>query len=424
MRKVRSQSKPHRRRPAGLRIESLEDRRLLAVTFEFNYGNGSIGFNDPQLGASRREAIERAGAELGALFDHDATIEVDVTSSSSSGLAAASARFGSNPPLSGGFYAGIPQQKIITGVDANAAASDATMTVFFGGTSWYTGTGTTPSGSYDMVAIMKHELMHTLGFASGVTENGSDEWGNARGAAGSIWDPFDQFLSDVDGNRIIDATTYQIDLGLWFQTSTGGTSPTAGLFFNGPNAVLANGGQPVGLYSPGAWLQGSSGSHLDTNNSSFSDRTHLMVHAFGTGTVTREPNAVEIAMLADLGYDMDVGSVDPDPAGFTLVSTASSVDEGDEITFSVVLDAAPTTDVVIDVSSADTSEISAQPTTLTFTSQNWNQSQTVTLSGVADGVIDGDQMTEIAVGINALASDDAFDELDAQSLTITTIDTM
>ncbi|MEM8681395.1 MAG: hypothetical protein AAGF97_18775, partial [Planctomycetota bacterium] len=251
MRRSQSRNRSSRR---CLQIEALEARRVLAVSFEFNYlGSGAIGFRDPVEGAARREAMERAGTELGALFDHTAKIEVDVTSSSSGGLASASARFASNPPLGGGFYGGIPYQKILTGADGNGPAADASVTVFFGNATWYAGTGVTPNNAYDLTAIMKHELLHTIGLSSGISRTGSDRWGTPPGAVGGIWHPFDRFVSDREGDSLIDRTNFQLDLAAWQAHSTGGTSPAAGLFFNGPNAVAANGGELLGLYSPGSW---------------------------------------------------------------------------------------------------------------------------------------------------------------------------
>jgi len=58
--------------------------------------------------------------------------------------------------------------------------------------------------------------------------------------------------------------------------------------------------------------------------------------------------------------------------------------------FSVVLDAPPTANVTINLSSSDPSEGTVAPASLTFTAANWNTAQTVTVSGADDLVDDGD----------------------------------
>src|SRR5262249_31176894 len=59
-------------------------------------------------------------------------------------------------------------------------------------------------------------------------------------------------------------------------------------------------------------------------------------------------------------------------------------------TFSVVLASQPLGAVVIALSSSDTTEGTVNPTALTFTPADWNDPQTVTITGVNDDVDDGD----------------------------------
>ena len=57
----------------------------------------------------------------------------------------------------------------------------------------------------------------------------------------------------------------------------------------------------------------------------------------------------------------------------------------------------PPSDRVLSIVSADTGEVTVSPAALTFTSSNWETAQTVTLTGVDDTDIDGDQVTMIRV---------------------------
>ena len=77
---------------------------------------------------------------------------------------------------------------------------------------------------------------------------------------------------------------------------------------------------------------------------------------------------------------------DDDTAGATLTfpsqaSTRTLADEGSE-QYSVVLDAQPTADVIIDIET--TGDISADPASLTFTPGNWNAPQNVTITDAGD----------------------------------------
>ena len=67
-------------------------------------------------------------------------------------------------------------------------------------------------------------------------------------------------------------------------------------------------------------------------------------------------------------------------------------------TFTVVLTEVPTGDVTIPISSSDTTEGTALPASLTFTTGNWATPQTVTVTGVDDSVDDGDIAYTIVTG--------------------------
>ncbi len=115
-------------------------------------------------------------------------------------------------------------------------------------------------------------------------------------------------------------------------------------------------------------------------------------------------------------------TTDDDTVGFTHEVTALLLDEtGSTDSFTVVLDSEPLSPVVISVSSADTSEATVSPATLTFTSSNWSTPQDVTVASVDDAIDDGTQVTTMILSVDA-SSDDAFDSLADQTLTATTFD--
>ena len=100
---------------------------------------------------------------------------------------------------------------------------------------------------------------------------------------------------------------------------------------------------------------------------------------------------------------VSVTTTDSDVAGFTVIESGgtTTVAEDGSTTddFTVVLDAQPISDVVISVTSSDTGEATVSPATLTFTSGNWDSSQTVTVTGVDDSLIDGSQTTTVTIAV-------------------------
>ncbi|WP_419194893.1 DUF1559 domain-containing protein [Novipirellula herctigrandis] len=115
---------------------------------------------------------------------------------------------------------------------------------------------------------------------------------------------------------------------------------------------------------------------------------------------------------------------DNDVAGFTVIETSGRTvasESGDEDSFSVQLSAAPLDDVLLRVESDDTSEVGLSTTSLVFTTANWNQPQTVTVSGIDDDLVDGVVASTLTVSVDA-SSDAAFRLLPSQTLAVTTTD--
>ena len=109
--------------------------------------------------------------------------------------------------------------------------------------------------------------------------------------------------------------------------------------------------------------------------------------------------------------------------GFTLSKTTASVSEaGGTDSFTVVLADQPSSDVVLSVVSADTGEVAVSPAQLTFTNGNWDTGQTVTTTGVDDPASDGSQTTAVTVSVVDGSSDNAFDSLADQTVSVTTSD--
>ena len=121
--------------------------------------------------------------------------------------------------------------------------------------------------------------------------------------------------------------------------------------------------------------------------------------------------------------DVSVINNDNDSPGITVNPTSGLVttEAGGTATFTIVLDALPTADVVINLSSSDTTEGNVSPASVTFTTTNWSTSQTVTVTGVSDNESDG------SVGYNiitdhAVSGDTGYDGLPVADVSVTNME--
>ena len=73
--------------------------------------------------------------------------------------------------------------------------------------------------------------------------------------------------------------------------------------------------------------------------------------------------------------------------------TSLTVAEGGSDTYDVYLEALPTGTVTVTPSVADNSDVTVDPTSLTFTTANWNDAQEVTVSAAQDADADADTAT-------------------------------
>jgi hypothetical protein len=105
----------------------------------------------------------------------------------------------------------------------------------------------------------------------------------------------------------------------------------------------------------------------------------------------------------------------------TPISGLTTTESGGTAIFSVVLNIAPTADVVIGVSSSNPNEGTVNVSNLTFTAANWNIAQTVTVTGVDDLLIDGNQPYSIVLA-PATSSDANYNGLNPNDVSVVNTD--
>ncbi|MCY4667906.1 MAG: hypothetical protein OXC29_07950, partial [Rhodococcus sp.] len=116
--------------------------------------------------------------------------------------------------------------------------------------------------------------------------------------------------------------------------------------------------------------------------------------------------------------DNDVSEV-PEPEilvtpGVRVTPPTLAVLEGSSANYAMVLDAEPTADVTVAVQVPEDAEVAVDETALTFTAENWNQAQTVTVTAAHDD----DAVADPVVVLTHAVSGGDYDTVTAESVTV------
>ncbi len=282
-----------------------------AVGFTFDFsGTGGNLWTQPA-----KDSLTSAAETVAALFaNYNATVSMQVSGSNAntSTLASAGANFTTIPMDSFGSRGDVAELILSNGTyTINPGSFAGTVDAnFFHNWSF---TNMVAGNEFDFTSTMIHELTHALGFNSLIAQTGGSAFMSRR------FSPFDSFLADGSGTKVVDLSLASGTGATWNTASIGGTgtSPAtanSGLYFDGPNAVAANGGNLIPIYSPSPWEEGSSGSHLD--DAFYTGANGKLMNAAtlpGPGARTFDP--IELGILRDIGYLQIV----PEPSGALLL---------------------------------------------------------------------------------------------------------
>jgi hypothetical protein len=94
-------------------------------------------------------------------------------------------------------------------------------------------------------------------------------------------------------------------------------------------------------------------------------------------------------------------------------------ENGSTDSFTIVLDSLPTANVKIDLYSSDVSEGTVSPTSVVFNKKNWNNPQTIEVTGIADGIQDEDVLYQVLGTVSS--KDPNFENLEMPAVSITNI---
>ena len=197
---------------------------------------------------------------------------------------------------------------------------------------WYFGTDTnTPSGKYDFVSVVLHEIGHGLGITSTsrMIEAGffSIEGALRSGPSHARFpEAYDAYVVDGAGTEITDFQDPSTALREQF---TGNS-----LYWNGSKGKRANNGTRPMLFAPTWWIQGSSYVHLDEETFQSGDPNSLMTPYFDRAEAIHNPGSIALGILDDMGWAINKAPVFADDSTTRSVAenTAADVDIGSAVT--------------------------------------------------------------------------------------------
>ena len=149
------------------------------------------------------------------------------------------------------------------------------------------------------------------------------------------------------------------------------------------------------------WFDAASGGNFINGTTVLVDGATYFVEAASLSdptALTYRQSENRLAVVVDLVY-----------GGFTSTNTLALLNEGSNTsTFSIVLNDQPTGNVVYDLTSTDSAQMTVFPASMTFTPSNWNVMQTGTITTVDDAIVDGDHFETFRIELDAANSDDCY----------------
>ena len=117
-------------------------------------------------------------------------------------------------------------------------------------------------------------------------------------------------------------------------------------------------------------------------------------------------------------FSVAVTIMENDTAGVTVSESSLTIDEGGDGTYTVKLKTEPTGEVTVTVNDPSNTDVTAEPGSLTFTTETWNNAQPVTVSAKED---DDDTADEAATVTHTVSGAD-YEDVTAADVEVTVID--
>jgi hypothetical protein len=199
----------------------------------------------------------------------------------------------------------------ITGTELNPGQFD--IDVYLNSSiNWYTDTiGTVPAGNYDLVSVVLHEICHGLGFVSLAKKSGTvGSFGLLQASdfaplvTSFPWPVLDT-LPGIFDHFLVNALTQPLDTFTNPSTSLGTQLSNNNIYFNGSNAMAANGNIKPRMYAPGTFSLGSSVLHLNEATYPTGNINELMTPNAAAANANHNPGPICIGILKDIGWTIN-----------------------------------------------------------------------------------------------------------------------
>lgn len=286
-------------------------RPAAAVPIRIVYRDApGTGFDDPQLGAARRTALEYAVNLWSSWLAGDVEVVlwtwmVPRGGDERSALLASTGPWSLHRdfPGSGSIWYGAALANVLAGIDLNGPQEPEITAIFnssvddevLGDVDWYYGLDAQPGRDIDFVTIALHELGHGLNFFDLINPATGAPLldGNDTGAGAPSLGIFERFLTRPGVDRFIN-----------MKDSERLAAITSGHVVWDGSHVLAAYRAPVPIYAPAPFQSGSSLSHWDIAQS-----PDELLEPFYTGP-SHDPGLL-LPALADMGWTVTVATPTP-----------------------------------------------------------------------------------------------------------------
>jgi len=169
---------------------------------------------------------------------------------------------------------------------------------------------------------------------------------------------------------------------------------------------------------PGGWLTASFAGTTAPTSLTLTTQTSSLAPGAYSANVVIESDFNNDSTLLPVSLVVTLGGVRlAESGGSTSVTESGSSDS-----FTVVLEARPGSDVVLDVRSADETEVTVSPSRLTFTPSSWSTPRAVVVTGKNDTSLDGNVTTTVSVTVVDALSDPTYALVPDATIMVTTLD--
>ena len=213
-----------------------------------------------------------------------------------------------------GESSGIKHNEVWKAINSGAndpALWDGFIRINLGYTNWYTGyAGPVTAGKIDLYTVVLHEVLHAMGFASLIAENGGSKF-HPNGPPLNNYSIFDKFLKfdnapvNINNTSVITNSggynlAYNVNSNPATDLRSGCQNPTP----TGPDIKFSGSNNPSSyVYTPTLWSNGSSISHFQIGCDGASTSQFVMNYSIGYA-IARRITTEEANTLCDIGYKL------------------------------------------------------------------------------------------------------------------------